>query len=219
MIQVAPSLLAADFAHLADAVDIINHSEASLVHIDVMDGMFVPNITIGFPIISSISRIAEKPLDVHMMVMDPGRFVGQVRDCGAAIMNVHWEACTHLNRVIHTIKDAGMRAAVTLNPSTPVMLLEDVIEEVDMVLLMSVNPGFGGQKFIKRTINKVQELRTMIDNSSSEATIEIDGGVDLNTAPALIEAGADILVAGSYVFRAPDPVIAIAELRALDHLR
>lgn len=219
MIQVAPSLLAADFAHLADAVDIVNHSEASLVHIDVMDGMFVPNITIGFPIISSISRIAEKPLDVHMMVMEPGRFVGQVRDCGAAIMNVHWEACTHLNRVIHTIKDAGMRAAVTLNPSTPVMLLQDVIEEVDMVLLMSVNPGFGGQKFIKRTVNKVRELRDMIDNSSSEATIEIDGGVDLNTAPALIEAGADILVAGSYVFRASDPIKAISELKALDHLR
>lgn len=215
MIQVAPSLLAADFAHLADAVDIVNRSEASLIHIDVMDGMFVPNITIGFPIISSISRLAEKPLDVHMMVMDPGRFVGQVRDCGAAIMNVHWEACTHLNRVIHTIKDAGMRAAVTLNPSTPVMLLEDVIEEIDMVLLMSVNPGFGGQKFIKRTINKVQELRAMIDSSSSEATIEIDGGVNLTTAPALIEAGADILVAGSYVFKAPDPMKAISELRRL----
>lgn len=215
MIQVAPSLLAADFSRLADAVEMVNRSEASLIHIDVMDGMFVPNITIGFPVISSISRIAEKPLDVHMMVIDPGRFVGQVRDSGAAIMNVHWEACTHLNRVIHSIKDAGMRAAVTLNPATPVMLLEDIIEEVDMVLLMSVNPGFGGQKFIQRTVNKVKELRTMIDNSSSEATIEIDGGVDLNTAPALIEAGADIFVAGSYVFRASDPEKAITDLIAL----
>ena len=215
MIQVAPSLLAADFAHLAEAVEMVNRSEASLIHIDVMDGMFVPNITIGFPIISSISKIAEKPLDVHMMVMDPGRFVGQVRACGAAIMNVHWEACTHLNRVIHTIKDAGMRAAVTLNPATPVMLLEDIIEELDMVLLMSVNPGFGGQKFIRQTVNKVRQLRAMIDGSASEATIEIDGGVDLNTAPALIEAGADILVAGSYVFRAADPVKAISDLKSL----
>ncbi|MBO5456512.1 MAG: ribulose-phosphate 3-epimerase [Muribaculaceae bacterium] len=215
MIQVAPSLLAADFAHLAEAVEMVNRSEASLIHIDVMDGMFVPNITIGFPIISSISKIAEKPLDVHMMVMDPGRFVGEVCDCGAAIMNVHWEACTHLNRVIHTIKDAGMRAAVTLNPATPVMLLEDIIEELDMVLLMSVNPGFGGQKFIRQTVNKVRQLRTMIDGSASEATIEIDGGVDLNTAPALIEAGADILVAGSYVFRAADPVKAISDLKSL----
>ena len=215
MIQVAPSLLAADFAHLAEAVEMVNRSEASLIHIDVMDGMFVPNITIGFPIISSISKIAEKPLDVHMMVMDPGRFVGQVRDCGAAILNIHWEACTHLNCVIHTIKDAGMRAAVTLNPATPVMLLEDIIEELDMVLLMSVNPGFGGQKFIRQTVNKVRQLRAMIDGSASEATIEIDGGVDLNTAPALIEAGADILVAGSYVFRAADPVKAISDLKSL----
>lgn len=215
MIQVAPSLLAADFSHLAEAVEMVNRSEASLIHIDVMDGMFVPNITIGFPIITSISKIAEKPLDVHMMVMDPGRFVGQVRDCGASIMNVHWEACTHLNRVIHAIKDAGMRAAVTLNPATPVMLLEDIIEELDMVLLMSVNPGFGGQKFIRHTISKVRALRYMIDSSSSEATIEIDGGVDLNTAPALIGAGADILVAGSYVFRASDPVKAISDLKSL----
>ncbi len=215
MVQVAPSLLAADFAHLAEAVEMVNRSKASLIHIDVMDGMFVPNITIGFPVISSINRIAEKPLDVHMMVMDPGRFVGQVRDCGAAMMNVHWEACTHLNRVIHSIKDAGMRAAVTLNPATPVALLEDIIEEVDMVLLMSVNPGFGGQKFISHTVEKVSRLRAMIDTSASEATIEIDGGVDMNTAPALIEAGADILVAGSYVFRAADPEKAIADLISL----
>lgn len=212
MVQVAPSLLAADFAHLAEAVEMVNRSKASLIHIDVMDGMFVPNITIGFPIISSINRIAEKPLDVHMMVMDAGRFVGQVRDCGASMMNVHWEACTHLNRVIHSIKDAGMRAAVTLNPATPVAFLEDIIEEVDMVLLMSVNPGFGGQKFIGHTVEKVSRLRAMIDSCASEATIEIDGGVDLTTAPALIAAGADILVAGSYVFRAPDPEKAIADL-------
>jgi ribulose-phosphate 3-epimerase len=212
MVQVAPSLLAADFARLAEAVEMVDRSEASLIHIDVMDGMFVPNITIGFPVISSISKIAEKPLDVHMMVMDPGRFVGQVRDAGAAIMNVHWEACTHLHRVVHSIKDAGMRAAVTLNPATPVMLLRDIITDLDMVLLMSVNPGFGGQKFIQNTVSKVRDLRQMIMASGSQATIEIDGGVDLTTAPALIEAGADILVAGSYVFRAPDPKKAIADL-------
>lgn len=212
MVQVAPSLLAADFARLAEAVEMVDRSEASLIHIDVMDGMFVPNITIGFPVISSISKIAEKPLDVHMMVMDPGRFVGQVREAGAAIMNVHWEACTHLHRVVHSIKDAGMRAAVTLNPATPVMLLRDIITDLDMVLLMSVNPGFGGQKFIQNTVSKVRDLRQMIMASGSQATIEIDGGVDLTTAPALIEAGADILVAGSYVFRAPDPQKAIADL-------
>lgn len=206
MIQVAPSLLSADFARLGEAVTMVNTSRASMIHIDVMDGMFVPNITIGFPVIKAISTIAEKPLDVHMMVMDPGRYVGLVRDAGAAIMNVHWEACTHLDRIIHTIKDAGMRAAVTLNPATPVMMLQDIIRELDMVLLMSVNPGFGGQSFITNTLRKVRQLRALIAESGSEAVIEIDGGVNLSTAPALIEAGADILVAGSYVFRAPDPI-------------
>lgn len=212
MIQVAPSLLSADFARLGEAVTMVNTSRASMIHIDVMDGMFVPNITIGFPVIKAISTIAEKPLDVHMMVMDPGRYVGLVRDAGAAIMNVHWEACTHLDRVIHTIKDAGMRAAVTLNPATPVMMLQDIIRELDMVLLMSVNPGFGGQSFITNTLRKVRQLRALIAESGSEAVIEIDGGVNLSTAPALIEAGADILVAGSYVFGAPNPHKAIADL-------
>lgn len=212
MIQVAPSLLSADFARLGEAVEMVNTSRASLIHIDVMDGMFVPNITIGFPVIKAISTIAEKPLDVHMMVMDPGRYVGAVRDAGAAIMNVHWEACTHLDRVVHTIKDAGMRAAVTLNPATPVMLLRDIIGELDMVLLMSVNPGFGGQSFIPNTLRKVRELRAMIAEAGSEATIEIDGGVNMKTAPSLIEAGADILVAGSYVFGAADPHKAISDL-------
>ncbi len=212
MIQVAPSLLSADFARLGEAVTMVNTSRASMIHIDVMDGMFVPNITIGFPVIKAISTIAEKPLDVHMMVMDPGRYVGLVRDAGAAIMNVHWEACTHLDRIIHTIKDTGMRAAVTLNPATPVMMLQDIIRELDMVLLMSVNPGFGGQSFITNTLRKVRQLRALIAESGSEAVIEIDGGVNLSTAPALIEAGADILVAGSYVFGAPDPHKAIADL-------
>ncbi len=212
MIQVAPSLLAADFARLGEEVSMVNKSRASLIHIDVMDGMFVPNITIGFPVIKSISRIAEKPLDVHMMVCDPGRYVDQVREAGAEIMNVHWEACTHLDSVIRSIRSAGMKAAVTLNPATPVMLLRDVIRDLDMVLLMSVNPGFGGQNFIPNTVRKVRELRSLIAESGSEAVIEIDGGVNLETAPALIEAGADILVAGSYVFRASDPFKAISDL-------
>lgn len=212
MIQVAPSLLAADFARLGEAVEIVNRSRASLIHIDVMDGMFVPNITIGFPVIAAINRIAEKPLDVHMMVVDPGRYVGAVRDAGAHLMNVHYEACTHLHRVVSSIHEAGMKAGVTLNPATPVEMLEDIVADVDLVLLMSVNPGFGGQRFIPNAVRKVERLRSMIERQGSSAVIEIDGGVDLNTAPALIAAGADVLVAGSYVFKAPDPVVAISEL-------
>lgn len=214
-IQVAPSLLAADFTRLADAVGMVNRSRASMLHIDVMDGMFVPNISIGFPVISALSRISGKPLDVHMMVTEPGRYVDAVRDAGAWLMNVHYEACTHLDRVITTIHDAGMKAGVTLNPATPVEMLEDIITGVDMVLLMSVNPGFGGQKFISNTLNKVRRLRGLIERTGSHAVIQIDGGVDLNTAPALIAAGADVLVAGSYVFKAEDPVIAIDRLIAL----
>lgn len=215
MIQVAPSLLSADFARLGEAVEMVNTSQASMIHIDVMDGMFVPNITIGFPVIRAISKIAKKPLDVHLMICDPGRYVGAVRDAGAEIMNVHQEACTHLDRVVHEIKEAGMKAAVTLNPATPVTMLTDIIGELDMVLLMSVNPGFGGQKFIPNTLRKVRELRGLIAESGSKAVIEIDGGVNLSTAPSLIEAGADILVAGSYVFGASDPHKAVADLIAL----
>ena len=214
-VQVAPSLLAADFARLGEAVDMVNRSRASMLHIDVMDGMFVPNISIGFPVISSIRRIAEKPLDVHMMVMEPGRYVDAVRDAGADLMNVHYEACNHLDRVVHTIHEAGMRAGVTLNPATPVGMLEDIISEVEMVLLMSVNPGFGGQKFIANTVAKVARLRRLIECSGSHAVIQVDGGVDLNTAPALIDAGADVLVAGSYVFKSENPVEAIDRLIAL----
>lgn len=215
MIQVAPSLLSADFARLGEAVEMVNTSQASMIHIDVMDGMFVPNITIGFPVIRAISKIAKKPLDVHLMICDPGRYVGAVRDAGAEIMNIHQEACTHLDRVVNEIKEAGMKAAVTLNPATPVAMLTDIIGELDMVLLMSVNPGFGGQKFIPNTLRKVRELRGLIAESGSKAVIEIDGGVNLSTAPSLIEAGADILVAGSYVFGASDPHKAIADLIAL----
>lgn len=212
MIQVAPSLLSADFTRIGEAVDMINRSRASLIHIDVMDGMFVPNITVGFPVIESISRVAVKPLDVHMMVCDPGRYIENLRVAGADIVSVHQEACTHLDSVIRSIRDAGMKAAVALNPATPVMMLRDVIRDLDMVLIMSVNPGFGGQSFIPNAVRKVSELRALIAETGSEAVIEIDGGVNLKTAPALIEAGADILVAGSYVFKAPDPEKAISDL-------
>lgn len=212
MPQVAPSILAADFGNLDREIAMINTSEASMIHIDVMDGVFVPNISFGFPVIEAVARKAEKPLDVHLMIVDPQRYVNAVRDCGAALMNVHWEACTHLHRTIDEIKSAGMKAAVTLNPSTPVELLTDVIADLDMVLLMSVNPGFGGQRFIERTLDKIRRLRRMIDDSGSKALIEIDGGVNLHTGKQLAEAGADILVAGSYVFKATDPHKAISEL-------
>ncbi|MDE6485271.1 MAG: ribulose-phosphate 3-epimerase [Duncaniella sp.] len=210
--EVSPSLLAADFTRLGKAVEIINRSEASMIHVDVMDGMFVPNISIGFPMIRAIADIAEKPLDVHMMVMDPIRFISQVRDAGATIMNVHQEACIHLNRVIHRISEAGMKPAVTLNPATPLVMLEEILPELEMVLLMGVNPGFGGQKFIEATIDKVARLRSMIDERGLKTKIEVDGGVNIDTAPRLAAAGADVLVAGSFVFKAEDPVAAISTL-------
>lgn len=211
-VKIAPSILAADFARLAEAVDMVNRSEASMLHIDVMDGIFVPNITIGFPVIASLAKISTKPMDVHMMVTDPGRFVSRVRDTGADIMNVHVEACTHLHRVVQSIRTAGMRAAVTLNPATPVCMLEEIVGDVDMVLVMSVNPGFGGQKFITATVDKIQRLKALMDLSGVSPLIEVDGGVNLTTAPDLVRAGADVLVAGSYVFNAPDPLQAITNL-------
>lgn len=212
---VSPSLLSADFANLQHDVEMLNRSSADMLHLDVMDGVFVPNISFGFPVIDAIARYAQKPLDVHLMIVNPQNYVSQVRDTGAAIMNVHQEACIHLNRTIQAIKSAGMKAAVTLNPSTPVVMLEDVIEELDMVLLMSVNPGFGGQIFIQSTINKISRLKDLISSSGSRALIEIDGGVNLETGRLLAEAGADILVAGSYVFSAPDPEKAILSLKEL----
>ena len=193
----------------------LNSSDADMIHCDVMDGVFVPNISFGFPVIKQVASIATKPLDVHLMIVNPQNYIGAVRDAGAALMNVHQEACVHLHRTICAIKDAGMKAAVTLNPSTPVEMLEDVIDELDMVLLMSVNPGFGGQKFIENTLKKIRRLRAMIEVSQSNALIEIDGGVNANTAPKLSEAGADVLVAGSYVFNAPDPHAAIHSLKSL----
>ena len=191
---VSPSILASDFLNLGRDIEMLNSSDADMIHCDVMDGVFVPNISFGFPLIKQVASIAEKPLDVHLMIVNPQNYIGMVRDAGAALMNVHQEACVHLHRTICAIKDAGMKAAVTLNPSTPVEMLEDVIEDVDMVLLMSVNPGFGGQKFIENTLKKTRRLRAMIDVSQSKALIEIDGGVNASTAPRLAEAGADVLV-------------------------
>lgn len=212
---VSPSLLAADFAHLSADIDMINRSEADWLHLDVMDGVFVPNISFGFPVIEAVSKICKKPLDVHFMIVKPERYIEQTAQLGAMMMNVHYEASTHLHRTVEEIHAAGMKAGVTLNPSTPVSVLEDIIGDVDMVLLMSVNPGFGGQKFIENTIAKVKRLRELIAQSGSHALIEVDGGVQAETAPRLVAAGVDVLVSGSYVFKAADPLQTIHELRQL----
>ena len=212
---IAPSILAADFANLGRDIEMLNRSEAQWIHCDVMDSVFVPNISFGFPVIKSVAGLTDKPLDVHLMIVNPQNYIGQVRDCGAALMNVHQEACTHLHRTVQAIKAAGMKAAVTLNPSTPVIMLEDIIADLDMVLLMSVNPGFGGQAFIENTVAKVGRLRQLIEASGSKALIEVDGGVNAQTAPILARGGVDVMVSGSAVFNAPDPLKAIAELVAL----
>lgn len=212
---VSPSILAADFLNLGRDIEMLNTSDADMIHCDVMDGVFVPNISFGFPVIAQVGKMTKKPLDVHLMIVEPQNYIGAVRDAGAAIMNVHQEACIHLDRTIQAIRQAGMKAAVTLNPSTPVGMLEDVIGDVDMVLLMSVNPGFGGQKFIGNTIEKIKRLRTLISATGSKALIEVDGGVNSETAPQLALAGADILVAGSYVFKSPDPHAAIRHLKSI----
>lgn len=214
--QISPSILGTDFTKLGQTIELINKSKASMVHLDVMDGVFVPNISFGFPVIKSISYLSEKPLDVHLMIQNPQNYVSQVRDSGAAIMNIHQEASLHLHRTIQAIKAAGMKAGVTLNPSTPVVMLEDVIQDVDMVLIMSVNPGFGGQKFIPGSIDKIVRLRKMIDTSGSNALIQVDGGVNLSNASILAKAGADIVVAGNSVFTAPNPLEAINALAAIE---
>lgn len=212
---ISPSLLSANFLDLRKEVEMINGSEADWLHIDVMDGVFVPNISYGFPIMNAVGKICKKPLDVHLMIVHPENYIKQVADSGAFMMNVHYEACTHLHRTVQAIHDAGMKAGVTLNPSTPVCMLEDIICDVDMALLMGVNPGFGGQKFIENTINKVKALRQLIDSKGSKALIQVDGGVQADTAPRLVEAGADVLVSGSYVFKASDPVATIHNLKQL----
>lgn len=211
----APSLLSADFGHLADEVAMLNSSEAGLIHCDVMDGVFVPNISFGCPVLSAVGKVARKPLDVHLMIVDPDRYINPVRDTGASIMNVHYEACRHLHRTVDAIRRAGMKPAVTLNPATPVEMLVDIVADVDMVLLMSVNPGFGGQSFIARTIDRIRRLRALIAQSGSKALIEVDGGINLETGKACADAGADILVAGSFVFHAQDPAAAIKALAEL----
>ena len=209
---VSPSLLSADFGNLARDLEMINQSKAQMLHLDVMDGVFVPNISFGFPVIKYVQQLCKKPLDVHLMIVEPQKFVNEVRDCGAEIMNVHYEVCSHLDRVVQQIHDAGMKAGVTINPATPVCLLRDIVAQLDLVLLMSVNPGFGGQRFIPNTLNKVRELRALINETGSKAVIEVDGGVNDITGKQLAEAGADVLVAGNYVFKAPDPLKAIETL-------
>ncbi len=213
--KIAPSLLSADFLNLQADVEMINNSEADWFHCDVMDGSFVPNISFGFPIIKQISKIAKKPLDVHLMIVNPDKYISQVKDAGAYMMNVHYEACTHLHRVVGAIHDAGMKAGVTLNPHTPVYLLEDILQDIDMVLLMSVNPGFGGQKFIEHSVPKVAKLKEMILRRNLDTLIEVDGGVNLHTAKLLIDAGADVLVAGNAVFADSNPTEMIHKLKSI----
>lgn len=207
--MLAPSLLSADFGNLARDIDIINSSRADWLHIDIMDGVFVPNISFGFPVLEYVKKLSQKPLDVHLMIVEPNKFIEECKNIGAMMMNVHYEACTHLHRTITAIRQADMKAGVTLNPHTPVELLEDIVNEVDLVLIMSVNPGFGGQKFIENTYSKVARLRSMIERKGSKALIEVDGGVNLDNAANIYRAGADVLVAGNAVFRAPDISAAI----------
>lgn len=214
-LKIAPSLLAANFSDLRADMDMINRSEADWLHLDIMDGVFVPNISFGFPVLKHVAKLCQKPLDVHLMIVSPEKFISEVKALGAYMMNVHYEACPHLHRVVQQIKEAGMKAGVTLNPATPVALLADIIRDVDMVLLMSVNPGFGGQEFIPHTLEKVKELRALIERTGSSALIEVDGGVNDETAPLLVGAGADVLVTGSYVFKSPVPEETIHSLKTL----
>jgi ribulose-phosphate 3-epimerase len=212
---IAPSILSADFGHLAEAVEMLNRSEADWIHADVMDGVFVPNLSFGFPVLQSVAKLTNKPLDVHLMIVQPEKFIPEVKALGAHVMNVHYEACPHLHRVVQQIREAGMHPAVTLNPATPVSLLKDIIGELYMVLVMSVNPGFGGQRFIEHSIAKVAELRELIRETGSQALIEVDGGVNPETGARLLKAGADVLVAGNAIFGTDDPAAMIRELKRM----
>lgn len=210
---VSPSLLAANFANLEKEMEWFNRSDSDFLHLDVMDGVFVPNISFGFPVLKHVARLCQKPLDVHLMIVQPEKFINEVKALGAYYMNVHYEACTHLHRVVSQIREAGMHPSVTLNPATPVCVLEDIIEDIDMVLLMSVNPGFGGQKFIEHTYDKIRQLRELIKRHGCDVKIEVDGGVSQKNAEALSAAGADVLVAGSAVFGAEDPIEVVRQLK------
>ncbi|RKV82858.1 MAG: ribulose-phosphate 3-epimerase [Alloprevotella sp.] len=215
MTMVSPSLLSVDFGNMQRDIEMLNASECDWYHLDVMDGVFVPNISFGFPVMQAMAKHATKPLDVHLMIVQPEKFIKEVKALGARVMNVHYEACIHLHRVIQAIKAEGMMAGVTLNPHTPVSVLEEIAPELDLVMLMSVNPGFGGQKFIPSMVEKTRKLRELLNRTGSKALIEIDGGVNRETGKLLVEAGADVLVAGSAVFGAPDPVAEVAALKAL----
>ena len=215
MAMVSPSLLSADFGNFQRDVEMLNQSECDWFHLDVMDGVFVPNISFGFPVMQAMAQHAQKPLDVHLMIVQPEKFVKEVKALGAKVMNVHYEACTHLHRVVQQIKAEGMMAGVTLNPHTPVSVLEEILPDLDLVMLMSVNPGFGGQRFIEHSLDKTKRLRDLVERTGSKALIEIDGGVNRETGKLLVEAGADVLVAGSAVFGAKDPAEEIKFLRSL----
>ena len=212
---IAPSVLAADFTKLAEEIALVNQSEADWFHFDVMDGRFVPNISFGFPILEAVKQLATKPIDVHLMIVEPEKYIEDFRKAGADIISVHIEVCPHLHRTLQQIKATGAKAGIAINPHTPVSLLEDVLEDADLFCLMSVNPGFGGQKFIYQTLNKIRKLREMLDERNLPAHIEIDGGVGLQNAEVILQAGADVLVAGSSVFKAANPIATIAQLKAI----
>ncbi len=210
---IAPSVLAADFNHLYDEISMLNESEADWIHFDVMDGVFVPNISFGLPVIEHVYKITRKPLDVHLMIVEPHKYLKEFKDAGAFNLTVHYEACNHLNRTVHKIKELGMKAGVSLNPHTSISLLDDIITDVDMVLIMSVNPGFGGQEFIKNSYQRIKRLKELIISKNSNALIEVDGGVDTGNAGKLYEAGVDVLVAGTTIFDSKDPKKMIADLK------
>jgi len=212
---IAPSILSADFNQLGKDINMLNESEADFIHCDIMDGVFVPNISFGIPIVKHVHKIARKPLDVHLMIAEPDKYINNFADAGASYLTVHFEVCNHLHRTLNQIKELGLKASVCLNPHTPVAVLEDIIKEVDMVLLMSVNPGFGGQKFILNTFKKIRQLKDMIKKNNVECLIEVDGGVNFETGKMLVEAGTDVLVAGSFVFNSDNPVKIISDLKRL----